>query len=144
YGGEILEYAPAERLFSRPENAYTKRLIEAIPSADSRGKRPSPVARKVSLGKQDRFAPSEKPGLQASGLVKRFRGPDGIDRTVVDDVSFSLAQGETLGIVGESGSGKSTTARLALALLEPDAGEVELAGEGWSLLPERRRRARRR
>ena len=81
--------------------------------------------------------------LKAERLFKSFRGPDGVDRTVVNDVSFELTQGETLGIVGESGSGKTTTARLALALLEVDGGGVTLAGEEWSGLPERERRKRR-
>ncbi len=47
----------------------------------------------------------------------------------VDDVSFSILEGETLGIVGESGCGKSTTARLLMNLITPDAGEVSLAGK---------------
>ena len=47
----------------------------------------------------------------------------------VDDVSFSVRKGETLGIVGESGCGKSTTARLLMRLIEPDAGEVVFDGD---------------
>jgi peptide/nickel transport system ATP-binding protein len=143
FNGDILEYAPAAQLFSRPENAYTQRLIEAIPSADSRGARLSPVVRSHSLGEARKYEASDAPVLKAERLFKRFRGPDGVDRTVVDDVSFELKQGETLGIVGESGSGKTTTARLALALLEVDGGGVTLAGEEWSGLPERERRKRR-
>jgi peptide/nickel transport system ATP-binding protein len=46
----------------------------------------------------------------------------------VDDVSFDVRRGETLGIVGESGCGKSTTARLLIRLLEPDDGTVVFAG----------------
>jgi peptide/nickel transport system ATP-binding protein len=65
-------------------------------------------------------------------------------RTVVDDVSLENAPGETLGVVGESGSGKTTTARMVLALVEPDAGEVRLGGEPWSTLAEKDRRPRRR
>ncbi len=46
----------------------------------------------------------------------------------VDNVSFSLEQGETLGFVGESGSGKSTLGRSILRLIEPDAGEIIFDG----------------
>jgi peptide/nickel transport system ATP-binding protein len=142
-GGHILEYAPASQIFARPEHEYTKALIEAIPSADSRGARLSPVKRIASLGHARAYEASDEPVLKAERLFKSFRGPDGVDRTVVNDVSFELRQGETLGIVGESGSGKTTTARLALALLDVDGGAVTLAGEEWSGLPERERRKRR-
>jgi peptide/nickel transport system ATP-binding protein len=143
FDGEILEYAPASQLFANPEHSYTQRLIEAIPSADSRGARLSPVERTGSLGHSRVYEKTDGPVLKAERLFKSFRGPDGVHRTVVNDVSFELAQGETLGIVGESGSGKTTTARLALALLEADGGGVTLAGEEWSGLPERERRKRR-
>ena len=81
--------------------------------------------------------------LQARGLVKSFRGPGRLMHRAVNDVSFELEHGSTLGIVGESGSGKTTTARLALALTRADAGEVRLFGEAWSTLPESERRSRR-
>ncbi len=143
--GQIIEHGPARRLFTSPSHPYTRALLEAIPSADSRGARLSPVTRRLGLRPPASRPPvPDGPVLEAEGLVKRFRGPDGLDRTVVDDVSFSLAPGETLGIVGESGSGKTTTARLALALSSPDHGEVRLAGEPWSVLAERERRSRRR
>ena len=65
------------------------------------------------------------PLLEARSLSKRY-GPDAL---VVDDVSFSIASGETLGLVGESGSGKSTIARIVLGLIEPTSGTVVFDGQ---------------
>jgi ABC-type glutathione transport system ATPase component len=62
--------------------------------------------------------------VEAQGLVKSY----GADRRVVDDVSFAIRRGETLGLVGESGSGKSTVARMLLRLIEPTAGYVRYGG----------------
>jgi len=50
------------------------------------------------------------------------------DHFVVNDVSLSIARGETLGLVGESGSGKSTLARMILGLVEPTSGSIRVAG----------------
>ncbi|MFF7331970.1 dipeptide ABC transporter ATP-binding protein [Streptomyces sp. NPDC008150] len=69
--------------------------------------------------------------LRVRGLTLSFplRGPGPRRRHLaVDDVSFDVPRGHTLGLVGESGSGKSTTARLVLGLERPEAGTVELDG----------------
>jgi oligopeptide/dipeptide ABC transporter ATP-binding protein len=81
--------------------------------------------------------------LEADGLVKEFRARGGSVRAV-DDVSFSLGAGETLGLVGESGSGKSTVARLVVRLLEPSKGSIRLNGDDISHLSRRALRSMRR
>src|SRR5262249_56908411 len=58
-----------------------------------------------------------------SGVLRRHIG----DIRAVDDISFDVKQGETLGLVGESGCGKSTTARVILRLLPPTGGAPPLA-----------------
>jgi oligopeptide transport system ATP-binding protein len=75
------------------------------------------------------------PLLEVEHLVKYFPIKQGllIDREVasvkaVDDVSFTLREGETLGLVGESGCGKSTLCRTVIQLLEPTSGSVKYAG----------------
>ncbi|KFZ76903.1 hypothetical protein ED92_40160 [Amycolatopsis sp. MJM2582] len=82
--------------------------------------------------------------LEAEGLTRSFRLPRVGRRNVVDDVSFRLDAGETLGLVGASASGKTTTARMILGMLNPDRGSVWLRGRLWNPLPERRRRDLRR
>ena len=74
--------------------------------------------------------------LTIEGLTKHFPVHEGliVKRQVgsvraVDDLSFTIARGETLGLVGESGCGKSTTGRLILRLIEPTAGSVRFDGQ---------------
>ena len=70
------------------------------------------------------------PLLEARGLSKFFPARDGKGLVrAVNDVSLSLAEGETLGIVGESGCGKSTLARMLMRLIEPSGGKVLFQGE---------------
>jgi peptide/nickel transport system ATP-binding protein len=68
------------------------------------------------------------PLLQIKQLTKHFPLKGGATVRAVDDVSFNVFEGETLGIVGESGCGKSTTARLLMHLINPTAGEVIFDG----------------
>src|SRR5215475_13507805 len=84
--------------------------------------------------KPDRGGPAQ-PLLSATGLRKHFPVMGGLlGRTTkvvraVDDLSLSVAKGETLGVVGESGCGKSTVARLLIRLLKPDRGTMVLDGD---------------
>src|ERR1043166_78828 len=69
------------------------------------------------------------PLLEVRHLVKHFPVENSDDLVrAVDDVSFRLTQGETLGLVGESGCGKSTVGRCLLRLIEPTSGQVLFEG----------------
>ena len=74
--------------------------------------------------------------LDVKNLKKYFKTPSGMLHAV-DDVSFSIERGRTLGIVGESGCGKSTTGRAILRLIEPTSGEVLFEGKNIPALKEK-------
>ena len=90
------------------------------------------------------------PLVEASGLARRYRLPrerllaPGAVVRALDDVSFNLRAGTTLGVVGESGSGKSTLARLVMALEAPDGGRVLFEGRDLHALSSEALRAARR
>ncbi|MGW4460976.1 dipeptide ABC transporter ATP-binding protein [Micromonospora sp. NPDC004704] len=150
--GVIVEHGPTAQVLGDPRHDYTRALLAAVPGTRPKGTRlsavpvaPEPAAGQTVIGAS---ADGGSPGgdvVEARGLTKSFLGPDGVRRTVVSDVSFTLGQGRTLGIVGESGSGKTTTARMVLGVEQPDAGEVRLHGRDWAGLghAERRRERRR-
>ncbi len=149
--GNVVEKGRTTRVLGQPRHPYTRALLDAIPGTHPRGIRllsPGllPTTAAPASARRERFP---KPVLIAENVSKRYRGPDGTDRIVVDQVSFTLHAGRTLGIVGESGSGKTTLARIALGLTAPDAGSVMLRGQRWNAagqqqVPESVRRPRRR
>ncbi|MFG2426719.1 dipeptide ABC transporter ATP-binding protein [Streptomyces sp. NPDC048590] len=116
--GRVVETGATAGLLSAPRHPFTRTLLEA--SAVRPPRRPGPVGGQL---------------LQVKAVSRAYGS-----RAAVQEVSFSLHAGETVGLVGESGSGKSTVARIAMGLLSPDSGTVTLGGGPWSELPERRRR----
>jgi peptide/nickel transport system ATP-binding protein len=155
--GEVVEAGPTREVLESPSTPYTRALLAAVPSADSRGRR---LALPVSPREAHESERSLLPGgetvllpprsvdrgtvvLEATGLHKSFGGGRRAEVTAVHDVSLSLSSGETLGIVGESGSGKSTLVNLLLGFLAPDAGTVQVLGRPWAPLAEGARRPRR-
>ena len=114
-----------------PSDAYTQELLQARPVIGKH--HPAPAD------------PEQPVVLEVSGLDVRFSvsTPSGKEEVhAVDDVSFTLRRGHTLGIVGESGSGKSTIANALTGIVAADAGSAVL--EGDELLGKRRSRQVRR
>ncbi|WP_338837646.1 ABC transporter ATP-binding protein [Gordonia polyisoprenivorans] len=137
-GGRIVESGSATQVLNAPRHPYTRQLIDAVPSEHTKGVRLSRTTHATRTAaalfppRMDTAASDAPPLLTARRVTKSYRGPDNIRRRVVNDVSFHLDRGETLGIVGESGSGKSTLARIALALTTPDSGEVLFRDSPWT------------
>jgi peptide/nickel transport system ATP-binding protein len=119
--GAVIEQRPVEGLFRAPEQDYTRALMAARPR----------------LRREDEVALPDPPTtretvLAVAGLDVRFpvRTPAG--RSVVhavNDVSFEIHRGRTLGLVGESGSGKSTIARALTGLVAATGGSAALTGQ---------------
>ncbi|CUA87303.1 ABC-type glutathione transport system ATPase component, contains duplicated ATPase domain [Chelatococcus sambhunathii] len=117
--GLIVEQGTADDVLNRPQHPYTRRLIAAVPHPDESATRAEAAG---------------EPLLEVRNLQKTYRSGGGLftrPRIVkaVDDVSFTLRRGETLGVVGESGSGKSTLGRCILKLTDVDGGEIRYRGK---------------
>ncbi len=128
--GRIVERGLADKVLHAPDHPYTKQLIAAVPKLRS-GDRDSNEA--ATGGAQL---------LQVEGLMKTYRSARGLFQpprivTAVNDISFELAPGRTLGVVGESGSGKSSLGRVLIKLLDNDGGRILFEGRDIAGLSER-------
>lgn len=110
--GELVETAPTQQLFNQPQHPYTQKLLDSEPKGEP-VPAPTPAQTLLNVEALRVWFPIKR------GLLKRTVG----HVKAVDDVSFSVNRGESLGLVGESGSGKSTCG-LALLRLLPSQGEI--------------------
>jgi ABC-2 type transport system ATP-binding protein len=66
------------------------------------------------------------PAVEVIDVVKTYG-----DKNVVDKVSFSVEQGQILGLIGPNGAGKTTAIRMIMDIIKPDAGEVRILGQAF-------------
>lgn len=151
YQGEIVEQGLVEQVFHNPQHLYTQALISSRPSLEHRLKRLPTIKdylentvndEVISVG--DRKVAHEKlydqaPILEVRNVEKEYFSSTGffgkqVGFKAVDDVSFKLYEGETLGLVGESGCGKSTLGNAILLLDKPTAGQIFYRGKDITLL----------
>jgi peptide/nickel transport system ATP-binding protein len=145
YRGRVMESGRVEDIFRDPEHPYLKALMRAVPRFNmAPGERLTPI-REVLVtdehliaSREDYAAPPEGTLLEVKHLTKHFavrkraflgkRDEEMV--AAVNDVSFSVATGECLGLVGESGCGKTTTARMILRSITPDSGAITFNDRG--------------
>ena len=148
--GTVREAGPVRTLFTQPQDPYTKALLSCRPSVERQGQRLLTIDDWMSANSSDdvsasaapstvepiavvKASESDKPLLEVQGLRKVFKrsGPwfQSDDFVAVENVSFQLKRGQTVGLVGESGSGKTTVGLCLLRLHEATAGKVLYEGK---------------
>ncbi len=152
FRGKVVEKGKVKTIFQDPEQHYTKGLIACRPRLNERYKRLPTVKdflendnyQSEIFTTQEREKFHEKlyqqvPLVEVKNLKKYFYsssvfGPEKIAVKAVDNISFKVYPGETLGLVGESGSGKTTLSRSLLLLEKPSSGEIFFEGKDISKL----------
>ncbi len=149
--GTIVEQGTAAEVFLNPKENYTKALINSRPNSRFRLKK-LPTVQDYMAGtvhtalytdeEREKFHNKlyeQPPLLRVEGITKHYKSGGGFLTpekvvTAVNDVSFKLYEGETLGLVGESGCGKSTLGRSILQLETIDQGEIYYRGKSITSL----------
>jgi len=139
--GKVRESGPVASIFADPRDTYTKALLACRPRLDVKPKRLPVIDDFMAGGAGQPIAVAEtrvarpqeaRPLIEAKGLSKIYRLKTGLfarkSIPAVQEASFSLWRGRTLGVVGESGSGKTTIGMLLMRLVEATTGEVTFDG----------------
>jgi peptide/nickel transport system ATP-binding protein len=136
--GEVREHGAVTQIFTSPRHPYTRALLACRPDLERHPRRLPVVAdflggRAPPLHDEPRVARAgEDVILEVKALSKSFRLRDGLfhwrEIPAVEDVSFSLRRGQTLGVAGESGSGKTTVGLTLMRLQQATAGRVIMHG----------------
>jgi microcin C transport system ATP-binding protein len=119
--GHVVEHGPVLQVLNQPQHPYTRKLVDSKPQRHlATVSAQAPLVAEVKdlrVSYRTRL-PGWRGWFKAGAFV------------AVDQVNFSIRQGETLGVLGESGSGKSTLALALLGLL-PFQGQLQVMGQGW-------------
>ncbi|HKU46999.1 MAG TPA: ABC transporter ATP-binding protein, partial [Burkholderiales bacterium] len=141
--GRVMEAGPVEDIFREARHPYLKALMRAVPRFNMEpGERLTPI-REIQVSEDSLITTVRKRRqvtgnlLEVKNLTKRYStrkrsflgAKPGGEFLAVDDVSFEVQAGECLGLVGESGCGKTTTARMILRSITPDAGQIVFQGK---------------
>jgi peptide/nickel transport system ATP-binding protein len=170
YKGNIVEQGPAKQVFQNPQHPYTKGLLACRPAPQRRLKKLPVVSDFLNEDKSESVKHlleinsytqpeieqrrhelyTQKPLVQVKNLCTWYpikKGLFGKTTTyvkAVDDITFDVFPGETLGLVGESGCGKTTLGRSILRLVEPTSGEIIFDGTDLTKLGKKELRKMRR
>ena len=120
--GEVMEEGETARVLSEQVHPYTRQLAQASMHVPARAK----IARAPGSGQPLLRGRKTSPATIPAGA---HRCSQAAPIRAVDDVSFSMAPGQSIALVGRSGCGKSTLARMILALDEPTSGAIRFLGE---------------
>jgi oligopeptide/dipeptide ABC transporter ATP-binding protein len=127
--GEVVESGTTDDVFYAPKHDYTKALLDAMPRVDKPVREGRAALRPLStIGAEQQLLDVEDLKVYFPIKTDGFLFSKTKPLRAVDGVSFSLRQGETLGIVGESGCGKSTLARAVMKLIDKTDGAVVWQG----------------
>ena len=152
YQGEIVEQGTVEKIFKSPKHIYTKALIHSRPSIEKRPKKLATIQDYLNdtvdnsmVSKKEReqnhkIIYAKEPLLEVKNIEKEYFSKAGFFKRpesfkAVDQVSFKLYPGETLGLVGESGCGKSTLGNAILQLDKATGGQIFYNGKDITNLP---------
>ena len=152
--GEVKEEGDARQVLNEPRAAYTRALLHCRPKLDERPVRLPVIddyiaggaAAGIAVAQRERgYVPGEAPLLEVRNLSKSFWFREGLfgkrEFKAVQDVSFTLPRGKTLGVVGESGSGKTTVGLTLLRLHKATGGSAMFEGRDLISMSEREYKA---